>query len=385
MGGEPVSIELETAGIGALSGLLRAKHKHVPPPGTPCANCGTPLEGVYCHACGQDADLHKRSIRHLLFEAVEGLFEFDGRIWRTFPALFFRPGGLARDYIEGRIVRHVPPFRTFLVALLLFIFAAEYAAHQETLAEAHRKQVEAAKLATPQGRAEAVQKMRAEAAKDLKDDLDEDARDRAGALKDPDAKRDKIEASYAQHVARHQARYQASLQRADRVAQGLPALDPNVVVSTDMPFSAKHTNRQTWWKAGIKKAADNPNYYWSVVFEWGHRLAVALLPILGVSLAMVYARRKDVFLYDHLLVAMNVLSFNFLISAVGLMLPPAWMGWWFLAAMVWSLINLFQTLRGAYRSSLFGAVLKTIVVWSIASFAFILLLAGVFVLALAQL
>lgn len=374
-----MSIELETAAIGGLSGFLRAKRKHVPPPGTPCANCGTPLEGAYCHVCGQDADTHKRSIGHLAFEAVEGLFEFDGRIWRTFPALFFRPGGLARDYIDGRIVRHVPPFRTFLVALLLFIFAAEHAAHQQTLAQAQEKRIEAAKLATPQGRAAKVQEMRAEAAKDLKESLDEDAKDRADELKNADANHPKIEAGYARHVARAQARYQTALQRADRVAQGLPAVDP------DAALASKPTDKAGWWRSGVKKAVANPDYYWSVVFEWGHRLAIALLPIIGLSLAMVYARRKDVFLYDHLLVAMNLLSFNFLISAAGLMLPLPAMGWWFLGATLWSLVNLFQTLRGAYRSSIAGAALKTTIVWSVAFVAFTLLLTAVFVLALAQL
>lgn len=378
-----MSAELETAGIGALPGLLKGKHRHAPPPGSPCANCGTPLEGVYCHACGQDSDTHKRSIRHLAFEAVEGLFELDGRLWRTLPALFFRPGGLARDYIEGRIVRHVPPFRTFLVALLLFIFTAEHAAHQQTLAQAEDKRLQAAQLATPQGRAEASQKMRVEAAAELKESLDEDARDRAGDLKDPDANRAKIEAAYARKTARAQARYQAALQAADRVAQGLPAAAPAGV--TDQPFSAKRSNRATWWKAAVKKAVANPDYYWSVVFEWGHRLAVVLLPIVGLNLAMVYARRRDVFLYDHLLVAMNVLSFNFLLSAAGLMLPLSWMGWWFLGASLWSLVNLFQTLRGAYRSGVLAAALKTVVVWSMAFFAFVFLLAGVFVLALTQL
>jgi len=84
-------------------------------------------------------------------------------------------------------------------------------------------------------------------------------------------------------------------------------------------------------------------------------------------------------------VAMNVLSFNFLLSAAGLMLPLSWMEWWFLGASLWSLANLFQTLRGAYRSSVLGAALKTAVVWSVAFFAFVFLLVGVFMLALAQL
>jgi hypothetical protein len=276
-------------------------------------------------------------------------------------------------------VRHVPPFRTFLVALLLFIFAAEHAAHQQTMAQAEEKRIEAAKLATPQGRADKVQKMRAEAAQDLKESLDEDAADRASGLKEAGAKPDKVEAGYARRVARAQARYQTALQRADRVAQGLPAVDPNAALA------AKPGDKTSWWKAGIKKATSNPDYYWSVVFEWGHRLAIVLLPIIGLSLAMVYARRKDVFLYDHLLVAMNLLSFNFLISAAGLMLPLSAMSWWFLGATLWSVVNLFQTLRGAYHSSVLGAALKTTLIWSVAFFAFTFLLAAVFLLALAQL
>jgi hypothetical protein len=52
------------------------------------------------------------------------MFELDGRLARTLPLMFFGRA-LARDYMEGRLQRHVPPFRTFLVALLLFIFAAE--------------------------------------------------------------------------------------------------------------------------------------------------------------------------------------------------------------------------------------------------------------------
>jgi len=141
----------------------------------------------------------------------------------------------------------------------------------------------------------------------------------------------------------------------------------------------------SWFKTGIKKASDNPDYYWSVLFEWGHRAAVVLLPIVGLSLALVYRKRKDIFLYDHLLVAMNILSFSFLVTAVGFLLPFGLAGWWFGLWAVWSLVNLFQTLRGAYKSSIVGAVLKTLIVWWIAAFSFFVLMIGLLVFALTQL
>src|SRR5665213_1456820 len=115
--------ELEAAAADWFRNVVRHRSRPHPAIGAPCANCETPLQGPFCYHCGQNSDDHKRSILHLFGETLESLFHFDSRLWRTMPALFFRPGRLASDYIEGRAARHVPPFRTFLVALLLFIFA----------------------------------------------------------------------------------------------------------------------------------------------------------------------------------------------------------------------------------------------------------------------
>ncbi len=371
-----MSIELEAAAADSLRHLAGGKRRHMPPHGALCRNCQAPLIGPFCHVCGQDADPHKRSILHLGYEAIEGLFEMDGRLWRTLPALFFKPGGLAKDYMEGRMARHVPPFRAFLVALVVFIFAAQNATHRATLANQQQKAHETAQLATPQGRAAAAAKRHAEAAKDLQEELKEAADERASELKDKDEKPDHVQLVYGQAVARAQARYGRALHRADRVAQGLPAKD--AVIEVDP------TDKNSWFKTGVKKATDNPDYYWSVLFDWGHRAAVVLLPIVGLSLALVYRRRREVFIYDHLLVAMNLLSFGFLLSAIGLLLPFSLMGGFFAVAAIWSLVNLFQTLRGAYGSSLLGAALKTLIVWSITFFAASVLMVGLLVLAITQ-
>jgi hypothetical protein len=373
-----LSGELETAAVDSLREVARTKRKGGPAAGAVCANCGAPLHGHYCHDCGQSADTRHRSILHLIWEAIEATFELDGRLWRTLPALFFRPGKLARDYIDGRVARHVPPFRTFLVALLLFIFAAEHATHEMTLANARQKAAHAAVMATPHGRAAEVAKRRTEAEKDLAENLREAATDRADALKDSDQKPDRVQKSYDKAVARAQTRHAAALARADAIAKGAP--EDTLTFNTTGSKSV-----DTWWKRGIKKAVDNPDYYWSVLFEWGHRAAILLLPIVGLSLALVYRNRKQVYVYDHLLVAMNLLSFTFLTNALGLVLPFSWMGWWFGLVALWTPVNLFQTLRGAYGSSILGAVLKTLIVWWITVFSFSILLTGLMVLAVARL
>ena len=60
--------------------------------------------------------------------AEEGLTEFDGRIWRTLVRLVRDPGGLTRDYVEGHRASELPPFRLFLVMVLIVFFAGSLAA-----------------------------------------------------------------------------------------------------------------------------------------------------------------------------------------------------------------------------------------------------------------
>jgi len=377
-------IAAEAAVAAQIADSLTDGHSGDHPHGGACANCDAVLHGPYCHVCGQNADTHKRSILHLAWEAVEGFLHLDGRLVRTLPDLFIRPGRLARDYMDGRIARHVPPFRTFLVALLIFIFAAEHATHELQAANAAQKQARAAALATPQGRASLAAADRAEAMKDRDSDLADAAKDRDDDLKDPDENRAAVLARYAAATAQANARYVAAMARAARTAQGVdvrPPIPTSVKLNVEDEGKAR---RRSWLNQGIRRAIDNPEYYLTVMFAWGHRLAVLLLPIVGLSLALVYRKRREIFIYDHLLVAMNLLSFGFLINAAALMTPPSLVWYALVAAAVWTPINLFQTLRGAYGSSVLGAVLKTMIVWWVSVVSFFVLVTAVLLVALAQ-
>ena len=84
-----------------------------------CLNCGTPLDGTYCHACGQRAHVH-RSLWHLVEELLHGVTHFDAKGWRTLPLLVARPGLLTRRYIDGQRTRYVSPLALFLFSMFLF-------------------------------------------------------------------------------------------------------------------------------------------------------------------------------------------------------------------------------------------------------------------------
>lgn len=431
--------DLETAAADSAASFVRAKKKPFTHKGEPCKNCGTPLEGWYCYSCGQNADTHHRSILHLIWEAIEGMFHLDGRLANTLPLLFFKPGKLAKDYMEGRIARHVPPFRTFLVALLLFIFAAEHAIHKIRHEMELKEEKEVSALATPAGRKAKADEMRKAAVEARDERLSSAAETRDEALKEEGADKAKIAADYDARVKKAQDKYAAKVAEADAleknpnaaaeakakiekrgedVAQTIrgidlqkldkvdedtqkigeadiggqhfnvvtPGADAHKEVKADIDLgdhSGNHGIGQRF-KDGLAKAVANPEYYVVVMFGWAHRLAVLLLPIIGLSLAVVYVNRRQFYIYDHLLVATNLLSFSFLTNAIGMVLPTPLVGLWLVIITFWTPINLFQTLRGGYGSTVVGAIFKTLVVWFMSVFSFALLLSLLLIFTLTQ-
>jgi hypothetical protein len=346
--------DLEAAAADSAASFIRPKKQAFDKQGEPCKNCGTALEGWYCHSCGQNADTHHRSILHLMWEAIEGMFHLDGRLANTLPLLFFKPGRLAKDYMEGRIVRHVPPFRTFLVALLLFIFAAEHAIHSDPPPagaegrEGGRPPWRRRGRPQGQGRRRSRKDRGAAEARDASAwPTRPDARrgpqgsrrgqgqDRPGttpttsrrrrqggplrrrhgrgrhAAEQPNAGAEALARLHGRSAKRPPNRSAAKDVSEPREARGRrhqdrrrpdrrPALqrrgprreDAGRVSSTRLAETGhghlgqagqgRH-GKEHWFKEGLAKAIANPEYYLLVMFGWAHRLAVLLLPIIGLS------------------------------------------------------------------------------------------------------
>lgn len=330
--------ELEIAAAAAVGAGL-ADAAVGPPHGAKCLNCGASLAGPWCHACGQRADDHHRSILRLIHEAVESFTHLDGRIAKTLPDLLFRPGRLAADYVAGRLNRHIPPLRLFLVSLLIFMLSLEFVVHQgmRPVAEAMSAKGASAKVNLF---------------------LDPSRNDAAKALVNNSVAGVPGEVSYEM--------------RNDKDVQSA------------LKGAGHDTPQLKWLREHLTRAVANPEYYLSVVFEWAHRLAFLLLPIFAALLSLLYVYRRKFFVYDHLLVAMQYLSFCFLLWAGIWLLPgPAQSTAW-TVGLVWTPANLFLTLRGAYGSSLIGAALKALILWLSTLMAFLLLIIGLLALALGQ-
>ncbi len=89
---------------------------------TACPNCGNPLVGAYCAACGQKNQPLQQPLHRFIQQAFTEYVGLDGRLWRTLGYLLFRPGRLTVEYLEGRRTRFLRPLRIYLTATILFFF-----------------------------------------------------------------------------------------------------------------------------------------------------------------------------------------------------------------------------------------------------------------------
>jgi hypothetical protein len=89
-----------------------------------CLNCGTVLQGPFCHYCGQPDRNFMRFFPVLLRELLEDFLDFDSRFMRTMKPLLLKPGKLTRDYLDGRRFRYTPPLRLYIFSSIACFFLA---------------------------------------------------------------------------------------------------------------------------------------------------------------------------------------------------------------------------------------------------------------------
>jgi hypothetical protein len=89
-----------------------------------CRNCGAPLLGPHCYACGQPVNGLVRPLGNLFGDVLDNVFNIDTRIVRTLGPLFARPGFLTSEYFAGRQVRYVTPVRLFFFLCIFAFFVA---------------------------------------------------------------------------------------------------------------------------------------------------------------------------------------------------------------------------------------------------------------------
>ncbi|QKJ29859.1 DUF3667 domain-containing protein [Mucilaginibacter mali] len=87
-----------------------------------CLNCGSDLQGKFCHNCGQENLEIKESFGHMLNHAVSDYFHFDHQFFHTLKPLLLKPGQLTIEYMAGRRGQYLHPVKMYIfISLVYFI------------------------------------------------------------------------------------------------------------------------------------------------------------------------------------------------------------------------------------------------------------------------
>jgi hypothetical protein len=91
-----------------------------------CKNCGSEYSDTYCNKCGQK-DAHRLTTEHVVHDLVHVFLHADKGIFRFMSRLFFQPGIMAREYVDGKR-RIFNPFQYFIfsVGFLFFLMTLSH-------------------------------------------------------------------------------------------------------------------------------------------------------------------------------------------------------------------------------------------------------------------
>jgi hypothetical protein len=78
------------------------------------------MQGRYCHVCGQENIVPRQSFWGLIKHFVYDIFHFDGKFFDTLRNLFFKPGTISLEYVNGKRMRYLDPIRMYLFTSAVF-------------------------------------------------------------------------------------------------------------------------------------------------------------------------------------------------------------------------------------------------------------------------
>jgi hypothetical protein len=373
--------------------LSRRERKRLSWQGQSCANCRTPLQGPFCHVCGQPERTPMRELTALTNDAIEYVLDVDARVWKTLRDLIFRPGRLTEAYLAGQRMSFVRPLRLYLVAsAVLFLVvgmgtevpiqidgvtdeteAVESAAAADAGARLAAATAAMTAATTAEERALRQQEME-QATRELQQAA-EAARAAAGESGEPQAERKPITFNFNDE----------QWHRTDNplVFEPLPAWANEAI--NDYLEIIRHN---------LELVRSDPKRLGEAFLRVLPQSLFVLLPIFALLLKIVFVFKRRLYL-EHLMVALHSHTFIYFAIVLAMTLqwidggwPQAWpnpFGFLFALTVAWIPINLFLTQKRVYRQGWFGAIVAYSVIGLLYTVLFALVAVGALVASLVNL
>ena len=92
-----------------------------------CLNCEEPLEEgfKFCPNCGQKTN-EILTVGVLFYNTIANYLSFDARFFKSFFPLMFKPGMLAKCFIQGKRLLYLHPAQMYLFVSVVFFFLLSF-------------------------------------------------------------------------------------------------------------------------------------------------------------------------------------------------------------------------------------------------------------------
>jgi hypothetical protein len=288
-----------------------------------CLNCGTELTDAYCAHCGQNAHVH-RSLRAFGADLFAGMFNFEGKIWRTLPMLAWRPGELTRRFIAGERARYVSPAALYLFSVFAMFAVLSFNGALDTTGQSVRMGME--------NSLKAQQREVAELNRRLTDER---------AAHGPDV-----------------GKYERRLKAAQAEVEDLQRIRSGQLIRSDAK-SADVEQVPSWARDAVNRAAADPSAVVRNIQDAASKYSWLLIPVSVPFMWLLFPFSRRFRLFDHTVFVTYSLSFMMMLAIIGGLLVAANLS--NLASMLFLVPpwHMYRQMRGAYELTRWSALLRT--------------------------
>lgn len=335
--------------------------------GRRCENCEIPLQGPFCHQCGQPEKTPIRDLVSLSTDAFDYLFDVDAKVWRTLVSLFFVPGKLTEAYLRGKRMSFVRPLRIYLViSALLFIVVTSMSDLGGI------KVSQNGDVVVIDGDGGGDEDASPDAATTVPPDAS-DAEPRPASAESPPATPSDPASARPESPPAAEASTEAAAAEKKKEPISLTIVGSQPWHPTDNPLvfdwlpDAGNQLLNDYIgiiQANLELARDDPKRLGHAFLRVLPQSLFVLLPIFALLLKIVLVFKRRLYM-EHLMVAIHSHTFVYIgiLVAVGLSWmaehwPEGWTNpWWLLMglAIAWIPVNLFLTQKRVYRQRWWGA------------------------------
>jgi len=333
-----------------------------------CLNCGTELQGKYCHVCGQENLEIKETFGHMMNHAISDYFHFDHQFFHTLKPLLFKPGYLTNEYMAGRRAQYLHPVKMYIfISLVYFLLVFQ---QKTNVVQINEPPGSLKELAIAAGQINKTPYLSAEGKKKAVNELYADA---------------------GFKIKNNQWVKDTSRAARQRVVQNKHLVNPTTSDTTFQAYLANQqklpeTKRDGWFKRYWNEKAFAINTHQINIIETIEdsikhnfpKLMFLLLPLFALILMLTFYRNKK-FYVEHLIYAFHLHCFIFLFLSIillaGFVTPASWKifdGLLVFAAAIVIIWYVYKSLRVVYHRSWWRTILKMVGMYIVYFFVFLI-------------